>query len=1053
MTLNSHQKNQIERAKEGKSDDTQHLIDVGIEQKIKSHDKSATEEKHYASSSPMVKPHLNRIRRSIIETLKEWDRCYTTDEDGHYPEGFKAPQGSFVHLKQLLETFKRFEPLFMEMDQPDLAYEIIAQQLTCVVLDHVLLSDKIRTRTLTLKNKIVELLEIEWWRRQGIEESTHMEIYLRVFNQHGTAAHRSLTKRSELVQNGVNKLLDSHGAERLQLPPRSTLDRSALALIAIMADENMWDKKEPLLHVEDGKKGEVEFTESTTDLKGLKTQLSESLQEKVLGLPDWLIHHYSASLPLTQPCEPWRASGVPDCHNYTGGFHDEDLRKRRRLGHGRHRDYFSVSSKESLEALNIAQHTRYSLDLEMAAFVDELIDNSDKLGETFPGIPPKPKFSADDLKDATGNAALLPQVKNREWVIETYPDKDARNSEEVNREIKEHTGKTWEEIRTDMRLLYDQLEHQKAAFQKSISIKSRLNEFRNERYNDGFSWVFGVDYRGRIYEKSDLLSPQDSNVERHCLRFTNGEMLDEDGLYYLKIAIGAAKGGTKISDKERFEIGDKLIVKLTEMGSDLYGNRWEFFNKDVDEPWLLAQLAAGCHRYFNLGQPFDVPCPLDATQSAVQFWAALTNDVEAMKFCNLMPATEEDRPFDAYAEVHDVIEEAIKDLGDKAWIYKDKNGNEKTATKAEQLRIRELMVVRDGLKNGLMTKLYGSAVGTRQKSLFEILKLEDKERHLATIAGRFHEHAMKIKFGPLFEAKNLIKRLVYDSLVAKRKRQMDLPELVQFYDENMTPIDPELTPEQFRERRKNIDILRKLKADPSSNAQEIGDLEKLLKEEEWEFTKDKLKSRIKDQVATAWRRDNLCKRSHEAFEKRKHQHAEVTAKIAYKADLKLSWTTPDGFLVGLVEPYESEAKQVKAGLLPALYMKCPVEDTRDLNRMVRATAPGFVHSLDANLLRSIIKRMNCDIMLIHDCAAVSVMRHKELKKVIAEEFCNIIGEDGRLVLRNFIIELLVEDPANPTDDDQQTMDFVHDTVFKMFPPMPEGVNLRDCVKDARYAWN
>ena len=120
-----------------------------------------------------------------------------------------------------------------------------------------------------------------------------------------------------------------------------------------------------------------------------------------------------------------------------------------------------------------------------------------------------------------------------------------------------------------------------------------------------------------------------------------------------------------------------------------------------------------------------------------------------------------------------------------------------------------------------------------------------------------------------------------------------------------------------------------------------------------------------------------------------------------------------------------------------------VPDTVDCRRLIRASAPSFVHSLDSCLLRRVINKMPCDVIPIHDSCGLLPSQVLRLKETVAVEMANIIGTDGRHLLRNYLYELV------PEGEDRDELEQRLDETFPMTHTTPFAEN----IKQARYCWN
>ena len=554
-----------------------------------------------------------------------------------------------------------------------------------------------------------------------------------------------------------------------------------------------------------------------------------------------------------------------------------------------------------------------------------------------------------------------------------------------------------------------------------------------------------MDHRGRLYEKSDYFSPQRSDPERYSLRFAKGQQLDEAAKKQVFIAIGGAVSGTKISHKQREEIGRSMLEDCRKIGSDLFAHRHQIFAVDetgnpvFDEPWMFAQLCAAVHRSWDWHEDWTTPLFIDATCSGIQWWSSITNDETVQRLCNLGSASEEDEPFDAYRAVQESVAALLAkdDNSTKLYRYTEKR-KQKECTPEERDMVAEVIKMRKALKSSLMTRGYGSTLPTRIDGLHEIVRRKfgnNTPRHIAVVAAKIIHQAMTETYKEIFAAELFVKQVARQAV----KLQMSQVEFDEF---NYQPREPnELTLEEFRERKEAIGNY--------ADALEAGDQELAntlaaqLKDQERNKTKAKFQKRITDEVATEWRRDRLLMRCDAWFSSQVKAKNEHDARHAFKADCNLTWTVADGYKVSVIEPYRTMAKAIKAGVLPQLRLNMTVPETIDRHRLIRASAPSFIHSLDSCLLRRVVNKLKTDCVVIHDCCGVLPGQIVQLRKVVAEEMAAIIGSDGRQLLLDYLCEQIPEGEVR--DDLAERL--VNDFTKKMTTPLSE------VLPNALYMWN
>lgn len=997
MTNNDYFKIELDEL----SPDAQHLVRMG-QQKLKKQDRDLrTPEKHFATASPLVRPLEAALIYKLESLLKEW-RLEKS------PKGQPVRrQGCFLDLQRLLDEFmnpEKVAPLEGEVDQPQLGLTLVAMAVYFAVMDELWVQGSPRKSIPVMKDRISRLLQLEWMRRKGFSSDTlaEVEAYEAAFAGYGKKKGQTLDRRGSNINRLLNVLMETPGQARVAKLglPESMFDQASLAILSLLADPERWQEGKTLLGLVGTKSNYIELNpERLHDNQSIG--ISESLTKHLHAMKRHLRFREAMALPIVGAPHQWRHTDDADCLNSTGGYDEEALRVVNRLGHGHHHDYLSVASQESLDAVNHVQQVRFQLDDDMAEFILACVEVSDQPGEEMPELASKPRFTREELAEGSGLTASFEEVMRRQQGVELIPEREQRNTPAGLQKIKDELGFDWDENNNKLRLLYIQADEDLARYQRTICIVSRIKELQKQRYSDGFSWVFGMDHRGRLYEKSDYFSPQRSDPERYSLMFAEGQHLDAEAKKQVLIALGGAHSGTKISHDERLRIGESLLEQCRVYGSDLFGYRHELFSSEIDEPWMFAQLCAAIHRTWDWNEPWCVPLFIDATCSGIQWWSSLTNDETVQRLCNLGEATSADEPFDAYRAVQESVKKLLAEGDNKTKLYRyTVKGKQHDCTPEERKQVDEAIKMRKALKNSLMTRGYGATLPTRVEKLDEIVKKKFGQltpRYIAVVAAKIINTAMTNVYSEVFTAELFVKH------VARQAINLQLA-ATEFDAFNYKPReDNELTLDELRARKQKIqDYADALETD-GVKAQKLA-VE--LKAEERAKTKPKFQKRISEEVATEWRLDRLSKRCDYWFTARVAARNEHDARHAHKAGCNLTWTVEDGYKVGVVEPYRTQGQAVKAGVLPQLRLNMTVADTVDRHRLIRASAPSFIHSLDSCLLRMVVNKMKCDVVVIHDCIGVLPGQLNQLRQVVASEMAAMIGDDGRQLLLRYLHELI-----------------------------------------------
>lgn len=166
------------------------------------------------------------------------------------------------------------------------------------------------------------------------------------------------------------------------------------------------------------------------------------------------------------------------------------------------------------------------------------------------------------------------------------------------------------------------------------------------------------DFRGRMYYRGGVVSPQGSDCCKAAFVFNKGYPLGKHGFDALCVALATALGA-----KESVETRIKMVAKHCDEIIGYTKNFLEFakrFQKaDVCQAWLLArevERALVHKREHGTFETFvsNVPCHQDGTCSGLQHISVITKDKTTAATVNMTPSTFADKPADVYGLVGDV---------------------------------------------------------------------------------------------------------------------------------------------------------------------------------------------------------------------------------------------------------------------------------------------------------------------------------------------------------------------------------------------------------------
>lgn len=217
---------------------------------------------------------------------------------------------------------------------------------------------------------------------------------------------------------------------------------------------------------------------------------------------------------------------------------------------------------------------------------------------------------------------------------------------------------------------------------------------------DEIYFVYQVDYRGRIYCHNNFLNPQGPSYIKAMLEFAEGEVLNDTGMYWLKVHIANEYGHDKLPYTERVkwvEDNLQLILEVAKEPLD-YTAFWSV----ADKPY---EFLASCFALSDAveGKPVHVGVQLDATCSGIQVYSGLLFDQEGAEAVNVVGDSRQD----VYQKVADRVNEYLE-TGDypKTYTFKDKEGVERTVSTKVEARSLLGKVTRKLTKRNTMTVPY-----------------------------------------------------------------------------------------------------------------------------------------------------------------------------------------------------------------------------------------------------------------------------------------------------------------------------------------------------------
>ena len=176
---------------------------------------------------------------------------------------------------------------------------------------------------------------------------------------------------------------------------------------------------------------------------------------------------------------------------------------------------------------------------------------------------------------------------------------------------------------------------------------------------DSIWFVYQCDFRGRVYASSSGLNPQGADYNRALMKFRDGKVLGENGLYWLAVHGANCFGVDKVSFDARVDWVMENIQRIQEVKEDPEST--VHFWGEADHPYMFL---AFCLEYADAVYSPDtyvsyLPVGMDGSCNGLQNFSALLRDKVGGAATNLLPSQ---APADIYQQVADRTLERIKEM-------------------------------------------------------------------------------------------------------------------------------------------------------------------------------------------------------------------------------------------------------------------------------------------------------------------------------------------------------------------------------------------------------
>lgn len=239
---------------------------------------------------------------------------------------------------------------------------------------------------------------------------------------------------------------------------------------------------------------------------------------------------------------------------------------------------------------------------------------------------------------------------------------------------------------------------------RSALTLSAVQELADE---DAFYFPWNLDWRGRMYPATTIISPQGSDLCKGLIEFADGTPLGRDGVRWLAIHLCNLYGADKV------EVDGKKVHRTPDERQEWARSNAGMIEDCAREPlkfreWQHAdkpyQFLAACFEWVGYMQEGDafrsrIAGALDGSCSGVQMLSGMTRDASAGAMVNLVPA---ERGDDYYGRMADALTKRLVSIVPNA----------DADTLAHLTFWQEHRIDRDLLKAPSMTKVYSAGTFT-----------------------------------------------------------------------------------------------------------------------------------------------------------------------------------------------------------------------------------------------------------------------------------------------------------------------------------------------------
>lgn len=194
---------------------------------------------------------------------------------------------------------------------------------------------------------------------------------------------------------------------------------------------------------------------------------------------------------------------------------------------------------------------------------------------------------------------------------------------------------------------------------RAYEVSRVIGMAKNYSRYDSLWFVYQCDFRGRVYASSSGLNPQGADFNRALLKFRDGKVLGQNGLYWLAVHGANCFGVDKVSFDARVDWVMSKIDRIQATKTDPMDNT-EFWG-EAEYPYMFL---AFCMEFAEAVYDPDtfishLPVGMDGSCNGLQNFSALLRDTVGGAATNLRPSEE---PADIYQQVANRAYQRIKEM-------------------------------------------------------------------------------------------------------------------------------------------------------------------------------------------------------------------------------------------------------------------------------------------------------------------------------------------------------------------------------------------------------